>query len=144
MIYINGLSNELAKIDAPAWCSRYAAFPVSLLLLEQHVLGAQDFKSEGITLFYLTINAIPKPHHSSTQLSPLVIFVSPTLTKLCIPGKQSHTDKHLQALGCDAGDLGAILGSATCFGLDFDPPLPMGDLGPAVLPAHLPLASPCA
>lgn len=66
MIYINRLSNELAKRDAPAWCSRYAAFPVFLLLLDQHRLGVQDFKPEGIMVFYVTTDAIPKPHHSFT------------------------------------------------------------------------------
>lgn len=74
----------------------------------------------------------------------MVIFVSPTLTKLRIPGQHGHTEKHLQVLGRDAGDLGAILRSATCFGFDFDSPLPLADAGPAVLPAQLPLASPCA
>lgn len=61
MICINGLSNKLAKIDAPTWCSRYAAFPVSLPLSDQHRLGAQDFESKGLTLFYLTIDVIHSP-----------------------------------------------------------------------------------
>lgn len=94
MIYINGLSNKLAKIDAPTWCSRYAAFPVFLPLSYLHRLGAQDFESKGLTLFYLTIGVI----HSPTQLSHLVVLVSSTLTKLCIPREQGHTEKHLQAV----------------------------------------------
>lgn len=89
MICINGLSNKLAKIDAPTWHSRYAAFPVSLPLSDQHRLGAQDFESKRLTLFYLATDVI----HSSTQ-------VSSTVTKLCIPREQGHTEKHLQAPGC--------------------------------------------
>lgn len=96
VICINGLSNKLAKIDSPTWCSRYAAFPVFLPLSHQHRLGAQDFQSKGLALFYLTTDVI----HSFTQLSALVVLVSSTLTKLCIPGKQGHTKKHPQAPGC--------------------------------------------
>lgn len=133
MICINGLSNKLAKTDAPTWHSRYAAFPVCLPLSDQHRLGAQEFESKPLALFYLATDAI----HNSTQ-------VSPTLTKLCILGEQGHTEKHLQARGCHAGNLSVILGSVRCFGVSLCLPSSCGRLGPTVLPALLPLASPSA
>lgn len=40
IICINGLSNESGKVDASACVLKVAAFPVVLLLLEQHGLGA--------------------------------------------------------------------------------------------------------
>lgn len=111
-------------------CARYAAFPVFLLRLDQHRLGAQDFNPEQFILFQLTIDAIPKPHHSSTQTSPLVIFVSLTLTKCHNPGEHGYADKHLQALRSDAGDLSVIVGSVTCSGLEFDLSSLWGDMEP--------------
>lgn len=95
MTYINGLSNRTAKVDASACvlkvCSS-SCFPPPLRAAQPWCL---EFKSVGITFFYLTIDAIPKPHHSS----PLVIFVPPTLTKPNILGEHGHTGKNLKALG---------------------------------------------
>lgn len=132
MICINGLSNKLAKIDALHGTQGMQLFLFPCL----------SQTSTGSVLRILN------QRDSPCFIWPLMSFTVPRRSLLLSPNSVSPGSKVIQrsiSKPQDAwGNLGVTLGSARCFGFRCDCLHPVIDLGPAVLPAPVPLAAPWA